>query len=119
MEPAPVPPGQLYWKLIRAEYQGPDESDGKHHIYFKVEDEQGKPLEYQRVWQGWPDDKTDATTNEAGETNIPLWASFSPEHEAGPYTAWVDGLPSDRVTGMGLPLKRQVNFLLTWRRVLS
>ncbi len=120
VEAARVPPGQLYWKLIAAVYQGPGESDGKHHIYYVLQNEQGEPVEYQRVWQGWPDDKTDATTNEKGEANIALWASYSPDRgEAGPYLAWVDGLPSDRVKGMGLPLKRQVNFVLTWRRVIS
>ncbi|HEX9076252.1 MAG TPA: hypothetical protein VF932_10760 [Anaerolineae bacterium] len=119
-EPAKVSPGQMYWKLIRAEYQGPSESNGKHHIFFTVEDEMAKPVEYQRVWQGWPEDKTDATTNEKGEANIPLWASFAPERgESGQYSAWIDGLPSDRVNGMGLPSKRQVCFLMTWRRVIA
>ena len=119
-EPCQISPSQFYWKLISAEYRGPDESDGKHHIYYVVQDEQGKPVEYQRVWQGWPDDKTDATTNDQGEANIPLWASYSPDRgEAGPYFAWVDGSPSDRVIGMGLPLKRQVCFVLTWRRVIA
>jgi hypothetical protein len=119
-EPAKVSPGQMYWKLIRAEYQGPSESGGKHHVFFTVEDEMAKPVEYQRVWQGWPEDKTDATTNEKGEANIPLWQSFAPERgETGQYSAWIDGLPSDRVNGMGLPSKRQVCFLMTWRRVIA
>ncbi|MBI4787578.1 MAG: hypothetical protein HY782_11085 [Chloroflexi bacterium] len=120
IEPCQCSAGEMYWKLISAEYQGPDESEGKHHIFFVTQDEQGNPVGYQRVWQGWPDDKTDATTNELGQANIPLWASFSPDRgETGPYFAWVDGLPSERVTGMGLPLKRQVCFILTWRRVIA
>lgn len=120
IEPADVPYGAMYWKLIRAEYQGPDEADGKHNISYTIQDEQGKPVEYQRVWQGWAEDKTDATTNEKGEATIALWSSFAPDHgECGPYTAWADGLPSDKITGLGLPHKRQVNFLLTWRRVLA
>lgn len=119
-EPAKVSPGQMFWKLIRAEYQGPSESEGKHHIFFTVEDEMAKPVEYQRVWQGWPEDKTDATTNEEGKANIPVWSSFAPERgETGQYSAWIDGLPSDRVNGLGLPSKRQVCFLLTWRRVIA
>ncbi len=119
VEPANVAPGQEYWKLVRAVYQDPGESGGNHHIYYTVLDERGQPVTYQTVWQGWPDDKTDATTNEQGETNIPLWASYAPDRgETGSYSAWVDGWACDRVTGMGLPLKRHVNFLLTWQRAL-
>ncbi len=120
LEMATISPGQLYWKLIRAEYQTPDESNGKHHIYYQVQNEKGEPEPYQRVWQGWPDDKTDATTNEQGETNIPIWASYAPDRgESGPYMAWLDGLPSDRVVGMGLPQKRQVSFRFAWQRVIA
>lgn len=108
---------QKFWKLLKAEYLGPAESNGKHHIVYIIRDEQGEPIEGQRVWQGWPDDKTDATTNSRGEASIPLWASYSPERgEKGPYFAYVDGFASDRVTGLGLPQKRQVSFVLTWQR---
>jgi LysM repeat protein len=120
IEPASVAPGQEYWKLVRAMYQAPDEAGGNHHIYYAVLDENNQPVANQTVWQGWPDDKTDAATNERGESNIPLWASYAPDRdESGPYYAWVDGLPSDRVIGMGLPLKRHVNFFLTWQRTVA
>lgn len=115
--PAQVATGQVYWKLVRAEFLGPAECDGKHLIHYALEDEQGKSVPMQRVWQGWPEDRTDATTNDIGEASIPLWASFAPERgESGPYSAWVDGSPCDRVAGMGLPSKRHVSFMLTWRR---
>jgi LysM repeat protein len=117
---ASVARGQEYWKLVQAVYQSPDEAGGNHHIYYTVLDESRQPLPNQRVWQGWSDDKTDASTDEKGETNIPLWASYAPDRgEYGPYYAWVDGLPSDGVVGMGLPLKRHVNFLLTWQRTVA
>ena len=120
VQPANVARGQEYWKLVRAVYQSPDEAGGNHHIYYSVFDENGQPLPNQRVWQGWSDDKTDASTDEKGETSIPLWASYAPDRgEYGPYFAWVDGLPSDGVVGMGLPLKRHVNFLLTWQRTVA
>jgi LysM repeat protein len=117
VEEAKVPPGQMYWRLIRAGYESPEESSGKHQIGYTVLDENGAPCENQRVWQGWPEDKTDAATDARGEATIPIWASYSPEEESGPYAAWVDGAPCDRVVGMGLPLKRHVNFLLTWKKV--
>ncbi len=120
LEEAPVEAGQPYWRLVRAEYLSMEEANGKHHINYTLLDEQGKPVPFQRVWQGWPEDRADATTNEQGEATIPIWASYAPDrHECGPYVAWVDGLPSDCVQGIGLPFKRQVSFALTWQRVVS
>ncbi|MBI3740281.1 MAG: LysM peptidoglycan-binding domain-containing protein, partial [Chloroflexi bacterium] len=117
VEAARVEPGKKYWRLIRAEYKSPEEAGGKHQVTFLLRDENLRPCENHKVWQGWPEDKTDATTDARGEANIPIWASYAPEKESGPYSAWVDGLASDRVAGMGLPLKRRVNFVLTWQRV--
>jgi hypothetical protein len=120
LEPANAAPGQEYWKLVRAVYQAPDEAGGNHHIYYTLLDENQQPVANQKVWQGWPEDKTDAATNDQGESNIPLWASFAPDrNEFGPYFAWIDGLPSERVIGMGLPLKRHVSFFLTWQRTVA
>jgi len=119
VEEADIAPGLEYWKLVRAVYQGPDESGGNHHIYYILLNENAQPIANQKVWQGWSSDQTDATTNDQGETNIVLWAEYAPERESGPYFAWVDGLPSDSVFGMGLPLKRHVNFLLTWQRTIK
>ncbi len=117
LEPAEARVGETYWKLVVAVYEGPGESSEGHHVFYTLLDEQDQPIANQRVWQGWTDNQTDAVTDERGTTNIPLWQSFAPEQdEVGPYQAWVDGLPSDRVIGLGLPLKRHVNFRLTWRR---
>ncbi len=117
LDPARVLPGRDYWKLVRAIYQAPDESGGTHHIRYSVLDENAKPVANQTVWQGWAEDKTSATTDAEGETEIPLWTSFAPEEgESGAYAAWVDGLPSDRVQGLGLPHSHHVNFVLTWQR---
>jgi LysM repeat protein len=117
LEHAQVESGNEYWRLVRAVYQAPDESSDSHQIQYSLIDELGQPVAYHKVWQGWPNDKADALTNERGETSIPLWNSYAPDRgESGAYYAWVDGLPTDRVYGMGLPLKRHVSFLLTWQR---
>ncbi len=119
LETTTAPMGQAYWKLIRAVYQGPDESEDNHYIQYTLIDEYGDPVTDQKVWQGWSDNKTDATTNQRGETTIAAWMSYSPdEGERGPYSAWIDGLPSDIVHGIGLPRQRHVNFLLTWQRTI-
>lgn len=120
LEEALVEPGEPYWKLTRADYQSPEEANGTHHIYYVVLDDKGKAIADQKVWQGWANDMTDAKTNDKGQANIPLWQSYTPDHnESGPYYAWVDELPSDRVYGMGLPQKKHVNFVLTWQRTVK
>ncbi|MCX7838801.1 MAG: hypothetical protein N2559_05020 [Anaerolineae bacterium] len=120
VEPAQVESGLMYWKLVRAVYQGPGESNDTHQIVYTVVNERNEPIEYQKVKQGWSDGETDALTNEHGEARIPLWLGYAPDRdERGAYSAWVDGLPSDRVVGLGLPAKRHVSFLLTWRRTVA
>ncbi len=119
VEPAKFARGQSRWQLIRAEYQSPEEAGGKHQIVFIVLDESNLLLANQRVWQSWTEDQSDALTDAKGVATIPIWASYSPENENGPYSAWVDGLPSDRVVGIGLPLKRRVSFILTWKKVAN
>ena len=112
--------GEMYWRLVSAIYEGPGEAGDSHHIFYTVLDEKQEPVANQRAWQGWSDSETDAVTNERGETAIPLWQSFSPtDGEIGPYMAWIEGLPCDRVIGMGLPHTNHVNFRLTWRRSMS
>lgn len=120
VEPAQVEAGLMYWKLVRAIYQGPGESNDTHQVVYTVVNERNEPVEYQKVKQGWVDGETEALTNEKGEAHIPLWLGYAPDrHERGAYAAWVDGLPSDRVVGLGLPAKRHVSFLLTWRRTVA
>lgn len=120
VEPVQVESGLMYWKLVRAVYQDPGEARGAHQIVYTVVNERNEPVEYQKVKQGWADGETEALTNEHGEAHIPLWLGYAPDRdERGAYSAWVDGLPSDRVVGLGLPAKRYVSFLLTWRRAVA
>ncbi len=120
MEPAHVSPGRAYWKLIFAEYVPSDTSAGSHHVFFSVLDEGGRPLVNQKVLEAWPNDKADTLTNERGEASIPLWTPYSPDRgEIGPYSAWVDGLPGDRVHGLGLPSNHQVSFSLKWQKAVA
>ena len=118
--PAMVVSGVVFWKLVRAVYEDPTQSGGDHTLYCTVLDESGAPIADQRVLQNSADGLADATTDATGTTNLPLAASYSPDrNENGPYSAWVDGLPSDRVAGLGLPFKRPVNFRLTWQKTVK
>lgn len=114
-------PGATYWKLISAQYQNPDESGGGVNIVCFVQNENGNPMPGQRVTlRTSAGDTATQVTDERGHCDHPMGAgsSFAPDrNERGPLTVFVEGLPSDDVNGMGLPLRRHVQFILTWRRV--
>ncbi len=114
--------GTKYWKLISAKYMNPDESGGNVTIVCYVQDESGHPLPGVRVLQRWPGDEAPATSDERGKVEFPMSGDSSfdpPKGQHGPYSSLVAGLPSDAVNGMGLPLRRHVQYILTWRRVTA
>lgn len=117
-------PGQQYWRLVSAKYlpagEGEGESRGRHHIFYKVLDESGQPQAGKSISMSWADGQSSDVTKGEDEFrgNQPLYASFAPERgERGPYSAFVtaDGLSSDKVQGLGLPLKQHVSYELTFQ----
>ena len=53
MTPASVSSGQIYWRLVRALYQDETQSGGNHHIYYRLEDENGQSLQGLQVCLGF------------------------------------------------------------------
>jgi YVTN family beta-propeller protein len=122
LSPADVSSGQMYWRLVQAIYQDDTQSGGKHHVYYRVEDESGQGIVGVFVCLGWADGQDCSRYTEPNAyfgANVAMWESYNPALGAGPYFAWVNGLPSDRVMGLGLPLNHHVNFLLTFRRTVA
>jgi hypothetical protein len=108
--------------LVSAIYQDETESSGNHHIFFTAQNADGTPavgLKFAIDWVGRTssDKPTLVTTDPNGAANCPLWAILHPELQDGPYFTLAQEQPSDRVSGMGLPVNRHVNFLLTFRYV--
>lgn len=123
LEPATVSAGSLYWKLIRADYHDPFQHSGDfgsdHNMYYVVTNENGARVAGQKVWQSWPDDAASTQTNSNGIADIPMWANYFPEQGPGPYSGYVDGLPSDVVRGMGLPANNHVSFILYFQKTVK
>lgn len=123
LDPANILEGTPYWKLIRADYHDPfqhcGDFGGDHFMYYVLTDEVGGRVVNQRVWQGWPGDSTSALSDMRGLANIALWANYFPSNGPGPYSGWVDGLPSDTVRGMGLPANNHVSFVLYFQRTIK
>ncbi len=108
------------WRLVSAIYQDETESNGNHNIYYTTQNANGTPaanIQFVLDWNGRnpADDPGYTTTDANGEANIPLWAILHPELQDGPYFTNTVNQPSDTVSGMGLPVNRHVNFLLTYR----
>lgn len=115
-----VVPGVVYWKLIGAVYVDPAESKGEASLMCTVLDQNGDPVGGQRVLAEAFGTPESCYTDSQGCAALPIDATFLPEHgDVGPFTAWVDGLPSDRVTGLGRPREQAVCFRVTWQKVIS
>lgn len=123
--PASVQPGQAYWRLVKAEFWDEKENQGKHHIYVDVLDESGARLIGPNVIVEWPDERLVIVTADKPapeySANFPLDINhYPPWGTLGAFTVWIDGLPSDRVAGMGLPPKNKfVVYLLTFQRTVE
>jgi hypothetical protein len=119
---ATVPGGLPYWRLTKAEFWDEKERQGKHHIFVNALDERGVRIIGQKVIIEWPNDKLVIVTEDKPapeySANFPLDIfHYPPWGTLGAFTASIDGLPSDKVAGMGLPPKNIfVVFLLTFQR---
>jgi hypothetical protein len=99
---------------------GDQGNNGSTNIYVTVVDENGAPISGVRVWQCWPDDCA-AGIAQAGAVNFYMSgdSSFAPDRgEAGPYWVRMDE-PSEWLLGLGLPLKRHVQYYVTIVRVTA
>ncbi|NOX63907.1 MAG: hypothetical protein GXP42_18480 [Chloroflexi bacterium] len=110
------------WRLISAQYQDPTESGGRHHVDFIALDADGRPaagVRFLRDWKGRLPNQEPAyaVTDEQGKANIPLWVNFNPDKKDGLEFATAADEPGDTVFGMGLPMNRHVNFVLTYQWV--
>lgn len=118
--PVEVDRGKKFWKLVRALYQGPEESGENHNVYFTTLDENNNPLTNQRVWLGWRGNKTYAFTDANGQAAIALSTLYvGDEPVSDLYFVGVEGLASDRVAGISLNLKRNESFVYTWKRTVQ
>ena len=131
VEDANVTSGQKYFRLVKAIYFAEASAGGRVNILVGVLDENGKELADIPVRMEWgageyttrkTEDKRDPflipyNLNLIAAHDMAGGSSFSPDRgERGGYRVSVQDTPSDVVTGMGLPLRRHVAFLLVFQR---
>ncbi|CAG0947187.1 putative NTE family protein [Anaerolineae bacterium] len=112
--PAQVAKGQKFWYAVSVKFENIDESGSDHTIYVKLIDENGKRVDGKKAHltsmgglSEYPDEKP------AGDMcncnfNYPMYGDgygFNVE----------DQYPSDQVVGMIMPLKRHVNYRVTFQ----
>ncbi|MCB0191041.1 MAG: DUF5107 domain-containing protein [Anaerolineae bacterium] len=107
---------QPLFKLVKVEYQNQHESQGLHHVFVEVLDENGQRILGQPVNLAWPDGEGTMITE---DKPYPEYAANSPmygEIAEAKYEVSVKDAPSDKISGLGLPGKRHVNYFLTFQR---
>ncbi len=131
VEPATVAAGQKYWRLSKAVYFDEASAGGRINILVAALGEDGKELTDIPVKMEWG--AGEYTTRKTEDKRDPFLlpynlsiivahdmaagSSFAPERgERGGYKISVEGLPSDVVSGLGLPLRHHVAFLLVFQR---
>lgn len=119
-----VPSGQQYWRLIQARWLDPYIYD-RHHIYVDVLDESGSRIfgvTVALVNGGLERKVTEPQPPEDYPWDYP--AHFDIYSALCSYAAYVEGLPSDRVVGMGLGTAEHPNatlhsgFVLVFQRAI-
>jgi hypothetical protein len=121
IQPANVPPGQHYWRLVRAYWQNKEESGNDHTIYIEVLDENGSRIIGQPVEIRWQGGNLTVLTENKPQYEYP--ANFPMYGTLGSYAVSIGGAPSDTIVGLGMGTPEQpaftihTNFMLTFQRV--
>ena len=109
--------GQKYWRVTRVKFENIDESGSDHTIYVKILDENGKRVEGKNLQVTsdtgggvFPDQPTEKSASDICDCNFNY-----PMYGDGYNVQVVGDLPSDKVAGMIMPLKRHVNFKITYQ----
>ena len=106
--PASVPVGQPYWRLIDARWEDGQQSGGKHSIYIEVLDATGNRALGQRVVVEWAGGSASLVVKDVPPPELSV--NFPMYNTLGSYSVRVLGLPSDRISGLGLGTIEAPNF---------
>ncbi|MCL4294742.1 MAG: DUF5107 domain-containing protein [Anaerolineae bacterium] len=113
---AQVEPGQMVYRLVAARFQDENEARGLHHVFVEVLDENGQRIVGQPVSLAWKDGRSTLITENKPAPEYAANAPLYGEMSDGTYEVYVDGAPSDHVSGLGLPGKHHVSYQLTFQR---
>ncbi len=111
-----------HWEIVASWYVPPEQvGGGPANVYALIGDVDGRPtLEYRAVQRNGGVIALAPHLNDAGQAqaDFPMSAdsSFAPDRgERGPYSVEIEGYPSDVARGLGLPLRRHVQYWFVFR----
>ena len=119
--PAQVAHGQKFWRVIIVKFENIDESGNDHTIYVKILGEDGKRVDGKKLQvtsdttgEVFPDQPTEKSASDLCDCNYnyPLYGD-------GYDVKIIDQYPSDEVAGMIMPLRRHVNYRVTYQLVTN
>lgn len=109
--PATVASGQKFWRLTKVVFEDVAESGNSHTIFVMLRDESGKRVDAKIKWWGeFTGDLPDDPQKSPDDICQCNYALFMYGDAYGVMVA--DQYPSDKATGMIMPMKRHVNYRL-------
>ena len=119
--PAQVGHGQKFWRAVKVKFENIDESGSDHTIYIKILDETGKRVSGKKLQvtsdtsgEVYPDQPTEKSADDMCDCNFNY-----PMYGDGYDVQIIDGIPSDKVGGMVMPMRRHVNYKITFQLVTN
>ena len=101
IDPAIVPIGQPYWRLVEAQWLSEEESQGRNYIFVEVVNASGvRPEPTPDVLFSWKDGSIPLSINKPPETGYGL--DFLMNATGNSYNVSIEGSPSDTIRGLGM-----------------
>jgi CRP-like cAMP-binding protein len=112
--PATVASGQKFWRITKVVFEDVAESGNSHSIYVMLRDENGKRTEAKIKWWGeGSGDMPDDPQKSADDVCNCNYALYMYGDSYGVMVS--DQYPSDKATGMLMPMKRHVNYRIWYQ----
>ena len=106
---------------MKVKFENIDESGNDHTIYVKILDENGKRVDGQKLavtsdtsGETFPDQPGEKSADDMCDCNYSY-----PLYGDGYDVQIIGDLPSDKVAGMIMPMRRHVNYKITYQRVTN
>ena len=112
---------QRFWRVVKVKFEDIDESGNDHTIYVMIVDENGNRVSGQKLLvtsdstgEVFPDQPVEKDADDTCSCNYSY-----PMFGDGYNVQIVGGLPSDEVAGMIMPLRRHVNYKITFQLTIN
>jgi hypothetical protein len=119
--PATVGHGQKFWRVFKVEWQDISESNNNHDVYVRILDENGKRVDGKKLvvtsnttGEVYPDQPNEKTADDMCNCNYNY-----PMYGDGYNVQIIDSFPSDKATGMIMPMRRHVNYFVYFQLVTN